>query len=218
MDYSTGEILPLTLLREPAVADEYGDPLSHHYTTVPGLAVTPVGLRMLWRDGKVLKPYFTVKGGVVGYTQKALSPDGAYLNFTLQETVGTELRLTHAWEIRLGAGDFHFSMPLGARQPRHRRDDVYRRSQLPPSQQENGRLIDATRCGGSKNIPTIGPLNRRSLDFASLRSGQVGNLTRRRDAWLSSQRQVGGCPPPDLSILGTPWVDGPDLDFGSLKP
>ena len=89
--------------------DEYGDPLSHHYTTVPGLAVTPVGLRMLWRDGKVWKPYFTVEGGVVGYTQKALSPDGTYLNFTLQTGVGAEPRLTHAWEIRLGAGDFHFS-------------------------------------------------------------------------------------------------------------
>jgi hypothetical protein len=108
MDY-VGEILPLTLLRQPAVEDEFGDPLSHHYTTVPGLAVTPIGLRMLWRNGKVWKPYFTVKGGVVGYTQKALSLDGAYLNFTLQTGVGMELRLTHAWEIRVGAGDFHFS-------------------------------------------------------------------------------------------------------------
>ena len=84
-------------------------PLSHHYTTVPGLAVTPIGLRMLWRNGKVWKPYFTVKGGVVAFTQKALSRDGAYLNFTLQTGVGTELRITHAWEIRVGAGDFHFS-------------------------------------------------------------------------------------------------------------
>jgi hypothetical protein len=108
MDYAS-EVLPLTLLRQPAAEDEYGDPLSHRYTTLPGLAVTPVGLRMLWRNGKVLKPYFTVKGGVVGYTQKALSPDGAYLNFTLQTGVGTELRLNRAWEIRLGAGDFHFS-------------------------------------------------------------------------------------------------------------
>jgi hypothetical protein len=108
MDY-VAEVLPVTILREPAVEDEYGDPLSHHYTTVPGLAVTPVGLRMLWRNGKVLKPYFTVKGGVVGYTQKALSPDGSYLNFTLQEAFGMELRLTHAWEIRLGVSDFHFS-------------------------------------------------------------------------------------------------------------
>ena len=108
MDY-VAEILPVSLLRQPAVEDEYGDPLSRNYTTVPGLAVTPVGLRMLWRDGKVLKPYFTIKGGVVGYTQKALSPDGAYLNFMLQETVGTELRLTRAWEIRLGVGEFHFS-------------------------------------------------------------------------------------------------------------
>ena len=108
MDY-VAEILPVTILRQPAVEDEYGDPLSSNFTTVPGLAVTPVGLRMLWRDGKVVKPYFTTKGGVVGYTHKALSPDGAYLNFTLQETLGMELRLTHAWEIRSGVGEFHFS-------------------------------------------------------------------------------------------------------------
>jgi hypothetical protein len=108
MDY-VAEILPVTLLREPSVEDEYGDPLSRQHTTVPGLAVTPIGLRMLWRDGKVMKPYFTFKGGVVGYTQKALSPDGAYLNFTLQEAAGMELRLTHTWELRLGVSDFHFS-------------------------------------------------------------------------------------------------------------
>ena len=108
MDY-VAEILPLTLLRQPAVEDEYGDPLSHHYTTVPGLVVTPIGLRMLWRNGKVWKPYITAKGGVVAYTQKALSRDGAYLNFTLQTGAGMQLRLTRAWEIRLGVGDFHFS-------------------------------------------------------------------------------------------------------------
>jgi hypothetical protein len=108
MDY-VAEILPITLLRQPAVEDEYGDPLSSNFTTVPGLAVTPVGLRMLWRDGKVVKPFFTTKGGVVGFTQKALSPDGAYLNFTLQETLGAELRLIHTWGVRLGIGEFHFS-------------------------------------------------------------------------------------------------------------
>gem|GEM_PF-1200904 len=108
MDY-VAEILPFTLLHQPAAADEYGDPLSSNYTNVPGLAIAPVGLRMIWRDGKVLKPYFTTKGGVVGFTQKALSPDGAYLNFTLQETLGVELRLTHAWDLRLGLGEFHFS-------------------------------------------------------------------------------------------------------------
>jgi hypothetical protein len=27
----------------------------------------------------------------------------------MKSSPGTELRLTHAWEIRLGAGDFHFS-------------------------------------------------------------------------------------------------------------
>jgi Lipid A 3-O-deacylase (PagL) len=108
MDY-VAEILPVTILRQPAVENQYGGPLSRRHVTVPGLAVTPVGLRMLWRDGKFMKPYFSMKGGVVGYTQKALSPDGAYLNFTLQEAVGMELRLTHTWEVRLGVSDFHFS-------------------------------------------------------------------------------------------------------------
>jgi hypothetical protein len=108
MDY-VAEILPLVLLRQPAIEDEFGDPLSRQYVTVPGVAVTPIGLRMLWRNGKVFKPYFTAKGGVVAYTQKALSRDGTYLNFTLQTGAGIELRLTRAWELRLGAGDFHFS-------------------------------------------------------------------------------------------------------------
>lgn len=108
MDY-VGEILPITILRQPSLEDEYGDPLSARRTTVPGLALTPIGLRMLWRDGKVLKPWFTVKGGVVGFTQKALSPDGAYLNFTLQEALGLEIPVSHAWEIRPGVADFHFS-------------------------------------------------------------------------------------------------------------
>jgi hypothetical protein len=108
MDY-VAEILPVALLRQPAVEDEYGDPLSHNFTTVPGLAISPVGLRMLWRDGKFFKPFFTAKGGVVAFTHKALSPDGAYLNFTLQETLGAEVRITHAWELRSGLGELHFS-------------------------------------------------------------------------------------------------------------
>ena len=108
MDYAA-EILPITLLRQPTVEDQYGDPLSHTFTTVPGLAVSPIGLRMLWREGKVFKPFFTTKGGVVAYTHKALSPDGAYVNFTLHETIGIQLRLTHALELRTGFDEFHFS-------------------------------------------------------------------------------------------------------------
>lgn len=108
MDY-VAEILPLTVLRQPAVEDEFGDPLSHNFTAVPGLALAPVGLRMLWRDGRLFKPFFTAKGGVVAFTHKALSPDGAYLNFTLQEDLGFQLRLTRTWELRSGLGEFHFS-------------------------------------------------------------------------------------------------------------
>jgi hypothetical protein len=108
LDYAA-QILPVMLLRQPAVEDEYGDPLSHNYTTNPGLGISPVGLRMLWRDGKIVKPFFTTKGGVVVYRQKALSPDGAYLNFTLEETLGLEVRLTQRWELRSAAGELHFS-------------------------------------------------------------------------------------------------------------
>jgi hypothetical protein len=108
MDY-VAEIQPITILRQPAVEDEYGDPMSQNYTTVPGLGVTPIGLRMLWRNGKVFKPFFTVKGGLVAFTQKALSPNGSYLNFTVRETLGAQLRMTRAWELRLGIGEFHFS-------------------------------------------------------------------------------------------------------------
>lgn len=108
MDY-VAEILPVTILRQPSAEDEYGDPLSHHFTTVPGLGLTPVGLHMLWRDGKFFEPFFTAKGGVVAFTQKALSPDGAYLNFTLQENLGAEFRLNRAWGFRAGFSEFHFS-------------------------------------------------------------------------------------------------------------
>jgi hypothetical protein len=47
--------------------------LSHHYTAVPGLAVAPVGLRMLWREGKFLKPSFTAKEGASSDTLRRLS-------------------------------------------------------------------------------------------------------------------------------------------------
>ena len=58
-----------SLLRQPAVEDEYGDPLSHHYTTVPGHADrTPHALA---QQASVWKPYLTVKGGgVVAYTPR----------------------------------------------------------------------------------------------------------------------------------------------------
>jgi hypothetical protein len=55
MDY-VAEILPVAILRQPTQTDVWGDPLSHALKTVPGLGISPIGLRMMWRDGKTGSP------------------------------------------------------------------------------------------------------------------------------------------------------------------
>ena len=66
-------------------------------------------MRLLWRDGKVFKPYYTVKGGLLAFNQKSVSQYAAYLNFSLQQSVGVQLRLTNRWDLRTGLEVFHFS-------------------------------------------------------------------------------------------------------------
>jgi hypothetical protein len=110
MDY-VAEVLPFVLLVEPAKSDYYGNVLSANRKLVPGLAITPVGLRMMWRSNKErFKPYVLIKGGMVGFTQKALSPAATYEDFTLQSGFGVQTKLTRRVDLRLGVwGDFHFS-------------------------------------------------------------------------------------------------------------
>lgn len=108
MDY-VAEILPVVILRQPSKTDAFGDRFSTTFLTNPGLGISPVGLRMLWRDGKAWKPYFTVKGGLMAFTNKALSSDASYLNFSFQQSVGVQFRLHDRWDFRAGVADFHFS-------------------------------------------------------------------------------------------------------------
>jgi hypothetical protein len=108
MDY-VAEILPVVLLRQPAKTDVWGDPLSKDHKINPGIGISPIGLRMLWRDGKNWKPYYEVKGGMVGFTHKALSDYAAYQNFSLQQSIGIQFRVTPQWDFRAGVTDFHFS-------------------------------------------------------------------------------------------------------------
>jgi len=108
MDY-VAEILPVVILKQPAKTDSFGDPLSTQFKTIEGLGISPAGLRMMWRDGKKWKPYYMIKGGVIGFTQKALSGDGAYENFSLQQSVGIQFKLNEQWDFRVSLGDFHFS-------------------------------------------------------------------------------------------------------------
>ena len=108
MDYSAG-ILPVLILRQPSKTDHWGNPLSYSFETVPGVGVSPIGMRLLWRDGKRMKPYYVVQGGMTGYAKKAFSQDAAYENFSLKQGVGVQLKLTDRSDLRTGFQVFHQS-------------------------------------------------------------------------------------------------------------
>jgi hypothetical protein len=108
MDY-VAEVLPVAVLTEPTESDIWGNPATTKNEHVAGLAIAPIGLRMLWRDGKRIKPYAFSKGGMIGFSKKTLSPTATYENFTLQFSFGLQCRLNDSWDFRAGALYFHFS-------------------------------------------------------------------------------------------------------------
>jgi hypothetical protein len=108
MDY-VAEILPVVILRQPSKTDVFGDPLTNEREPNPGLGISPIGLRMIWRDGKYWKPYYLIKAGMVGFAHKSLSGYASYENFTLQQSIGLQFRLSQRWDLRCGLSDIHFS-------------------------------------------------------------------------------------------------------------
>jgi len=111
MDYEA-ELLPLVLLKEPAILNPYGVRRSKPGDDVylHGLGISPIGLRMQWFHDKAFKPYFNVVGGTVTFNKKALSPDATYFNFSLHESLGFYLKMSQRVDMRFGLfGDFHFS-------------------------------------------------------------------------------------------------------------
>jgi len=108
LDY-VAEVLPVVVLEQPSKTDVFGDPLSTSHSAVMGLGIAPIGVRMLWREGRNWKPYFIAKGGMIGFTHKVLSSSASYEDFTLQQSTGIQFRLNDKWDIRTGISDFHFS-------------------------------------------------------------------------------------------------------------
>ena len=110
IDYAA-EVLPIVVLMEPAKDDIWGDPLTTAKRWVPGLEISPIGFRMMWRSDKASwKPYFTAKGGILVFTQKVPSPEATYENFSFQTAIGVQTRLTERMDLRLGLfSDVHFS-------------------------------------------------------------------------------------------------------------
>lgn len=111
LDYSA-EILPVVILRQPTVTDIWGNPLGAGATNrevVPGVGILPIGVRLLWRDGARIKPFFVAKAGMTGFTNKAFSQDASYENFCLDQSFGIQFRLTGRTDFRGGLGYMHQS-------------------------------------------------------------------------------------------------------------
>jgi hypothetical protein len=109
VDY-VAEFLPVVLLSEPNITDIWGNSFTSAHHIVPGIGFSPIGARWMWRDGKAWKPYLMAKGGILLFTEKAISSQATYENFSLQSSAGLQIRLNPRVDLRLGLlGDFHFS-------------------------------------------------------------------------------------------------------------
>ena len=109
VDY-VAEFLPVVMLYAPLTQDIWGSPTSPDHHIVPGMGISPIGFRMMWRDGKRIKPYLEAKGGMLGFTQKVLSQRATYEDFSLQSAGGLNVNMSDKWGLRLGLfSDFHFS-------------------------------------------------------------------------------------------------------------
>jgi hypothetical protein len=107
--YYVGEFLPFVLLDEPADLNYYGVTRSTEKQLVPGVGITPVGFRMLWRNRCAFQPYIMAKGGFLIFSQKAESPYASYENISLRSEIGVQIRMSHKVDLRMGVGDYHFS-------------------------------------------------------------------------------------------------------------
>ena len=108
MDY-VAEVLPVAIFRQPSKTDVYGNNKSGtQRETIAGLGISPIGLRMMWFDRRAVKPYYEIKGGMIGFTKKSISQYASYENFSLQQSVGAQFRLTNRLDFRAGISHFHF--------------------------------------------------------------------------------------------------------------
>ena len=108
-DY-TAEFLPFVLLDTAVTSDIWGTPTTPNRKIVPGIGISPIGFRLVWFDHKRLKPYLTIKGGMLGFTQKALSQKATYENISFQSGIGLLVKMNERMDLRLGLfSDFHFS-------------------------------------------------------------------------------------------------------------
>lgn len=95
------EIIPFMILSQPKSADFWGNALTEEQELVPGISISPIGMRFLYRDGKKIRPFFLGKLGVAAFTKKALSPDATYANFNVQAAFGVQYALNNRYDLRV---------------------------------------------------------------------------------------------------------------------
>jgi hypothetical protein len=109
VDY-VAEILPFALFHGAVVTAPWGQPLTPARQNVPGIGFSPIGMRLMWFSNSKVKPYFTVKGGMIVFSKKVPASQASYQSFTMQQGIGVQTRLNPKFDLRLGLfGDFHFS-------------------------------------------------------------------------------------------------------------
>jgi hypothetical protein len=99
-DYVT-EIIPVLMLSQPAASDFWGNGIGPNQQTVPGISISPFGMRFLYREGKRLRPFFVGKLGAAAFTKKAFSPNASYVNFNVQAAAGIQYRVSEKFDLRL---------------------------------------------------------------------------------------------------------------------
>jgi hypothetical protein len=108
VDY-LAEVLPMTLLFEPKVYSVKSTALTAARKTVYGADVKPIGVRLLWRRDERFKPYLESTGGVVYFTDRVLSTEGAHLNFSAEFGTGVQYTVHDRSELRIGYSLYHIS-------------------------------------------------------------------------------------------------------------
>ena len=109
VDY-VAEALPLVLLQEPTQSDYHGSPTTTRRRIVPGLGFSPVGFRMLWRQGQLLQPYLEEKGGILVFDRKVINSNATYEDFSLHSSFGLLVKASPSYDVRVSLySDFHMS-------------------------------------------------------------------------------------------------------------
>jgi len=95
------EVIPFMILSQPKVANFWGGGMTPEQELVPGISISPIGMRFLYRDGKKIRPFFMGKLGAAAFTKKALSQNATYANFNIQAAFGVQYALNDRYDLRV---------------------------------------------------------------------------------------------------------------------